>query len=110
MIIQLSGNHLVGGLHNQLRLVGGQFPEILVYQRARLLQDSERPDQLRWHGVAPNIEVQQRTLRLRPPIDIRGNFDLPHAVGFDASFHGRFGKGRHECSWLGQRDERNPKL
>ena len=40
-------------------LVGGKFAEILIHQRASLLQDAERADQLRRHGVASNVEVQR---------------------------------------------------
>ena len=98
LIVQLAGNHFVGRLHDQLRLVGRQFPEILIYQRAGFLQNAERANQLRRHGVATDIEVQQRPLRLRSPIDIGRDFDLAHAVGFNAGLGGRFGDRGHEGS------------
>ena len=84
LVVQLAGDDFVGGLHDELRLVGGKFAQILIHQRAGLLQDAEGANQLRRHGVAPDVEMQQRALRLRAPVDIRGDFDLPHAVGFDA--------------------------
>src|SRR5208283_949320 len=47
----------------------------------------KRPNQLRRHHVPPNIEMQKRPLRLRPPVNICGDFDLAHGVGFGAGFH-----------------------
>jgi len=40
-------------------LVGGKFAQVLVNQRACLLEDAEGMDQLRRHNVASNVEVQQ---------------------------------------------------
>jgi hypothetical protein len=38
LVVQLARDHLVGGLHDQLRLVRRQFAQILIYQRACFLQ------------------------------------------------------------------------
>ena len=81
-------------------MISRKLAQILIHQRASLLQRAKGVNQLRRHDVASNIEMQQRTLRLRSPINIRGNFDLPHAVGFntrfDSSLRGGLGKSRHE--------------
>src|ERR1700733_6543251 len=84
LVLQLAGNHFVGSLHDQLRLVCRQLAQVLVHQRARLLEDAESANEFRRHGVAPNVEVQQRALRLRAPVDIGRDLDLSHAVGFHA--------------------------
>ena len=114
LIVQLAGDHFVGGLCDQLRFVGGQLAQILIHQRACFLERAEGADQLRRHGVASNVEVQQGALRLRAPVDIRGDFDLPHAVGFNASWRGFgrrwFGESRHDGSCCVQRDECNRRL
>ena len=34
-------------------------------------------DQLRRHGVAADVEVEQRALGLRPPVNVRRDLDLP---------------------------------
>ena len=83
----------VPGLHDQLGLVSGQFAEILVDQCASLFQDAKSANQFRGHGVAANIEVLERPLRLSAPVNIPGNFDLSHAVGFDPG--GLFYVGSH---------------
>src|SRR5208337_2781450 len=67
----------------------------LIHQRASLLKRAKRPNQLWRHGVASNIEMQQRALRLRSPINIRGDFDLSHAVGFNAGTRNGFSKSSH---------------
>ncbi len=94
LIVELAGDHFVGGLHDQLCFVCGKFAEILIHQRAGFLENAEGANQLRRHGVAADVEMQQRALRLRAPVDIRRNFDLSHAVGFNASAGG--GQSRHE--------------
>ena len=84
LVVEFAGDDFVGGLHDQLGFVGGKLAEVLVHQRASLLQDAESADQLRRHGVAADVEVQQRALRLRAPVDVGRDVDLSHAVGFGA--------------------------
>src|SRR5208283_2676362 len=100
LVIQLPGNDFVGGADNELSLVGRELAQVLIHQRASLLKRAKSPNQLRRHNVAPNIKMQQRTLRLRPPVNIRRNFNLPHAVRFNAGLSlglgDGFGKGRHD--------------
>ena len=98
LIIPLALNHLVGGLHNQLRLLCRELAQVQIYERTRLLQNSECPYQLGRHGVAANVEVEQRALRLRAPVHIRRDFNLPHAVGFHARAGHGFCGGRHRTT------------
>ena len=98
LIVQFARNHLVRSLHDQLRLVSGQFAQILIHQRAGLLQYAEGANQLRRHGVAADVEMQQRALCLRSPVDVGRDFDFPHAVGFDAHAGTEFGGGWHKLS------------
>src|SRR5581483_1396680 len=93
LVVELAGDYFVGGLHDQLGLVSGQFAEILVDECASLFQDAKSANQFRGHGVASNIEVLERPLRLSAPVNIPGNFDLSHAVGFDSG--GLFYVGSH---------------
>ena len=64
---------------------------------------------LRRHGVAANVEMEERALRLRAPVDVRRDLDLSHAVGFNASL--RF-RGRCHVVFLDDRpeDESNREL
>src|SRR5271169_1240329 len=100
LVIQLAGDDFVGGFDDELRNVGREFSQVLIHQRASLLERAEGANQLGRHGVAPNIEMQQRALGLRSPINIRGDFDFAHAVGFGAGLYlgvrGGFGKSRHD--------------
>jgi hypothetical protein len=86
LVIQLAGNDFIGGLSDQLREVGGKFSQILIYQRASLLKRAKGVNQFGRHDVASNIEMQQRALCLRPPINICRDVNLAHAVGFGAGF------------------------
>ena len=112
LIVEFAGDDFVGGLRDQLGLVGGKLAQILIDQRAGFFQNAEGADQFGRHGVAPDVEVQQRTLRLRAPIDVGWDFDLAHAVGFDADVcvdggggdsGGVFGNRSHEISCASDR-------
>ena len=98
LVVQLAGDHFVGGLHDQLGFLGGKFAEILIHQRAGFLQNAEGADQLRRHGVAADIEMQQRALGLGAPVDVGRDFDLSHAVGFHARARDWFSGGGHRDS------------
>ena len=99
LVIQLTGNDFVGSFDDELGLVGREFAQVLIHQRAGLLERAKGANQLRRHGVAPNIEMQQRAFGLRPPVNMRRDLNLPHAVGFGAGLsmgrRGGFGKCRH---------------
>src|SRR5208282_6861687 len=68
----------------------------------------------RRHGVASNVEMQQRALGLRSPINIRRDFDLSHAVGFGAGLRldSGFSKSSHDeiscASGVGREREKLP--
>src|ERR1700757_1442001 len=98
LIVEFSGNDFVRRLCDQICFVSWQFPKVLIYERAGFFENPEGANQFRRHGVAPYVEVQQGSLRLGSPVDIRGDLDLAHAVGFNASLGGWFGDGRHEGS------------
>src|SRR5215813_12609271 len=84
MIVELALDHFIASLNNELHFVLREFAEIVVHQRAALLQNAKRANHLAWHYVVTDIEVQKATLRLRAPIAIGGDFDLAHRVGFNA--------------------------
>ena len=66
------------------RFFGGKFAEILIHQRRGFFQDAESADQLGRHGVAADVEMDQRAGGLRAIVAVDRNFDFAHAVGFDA--------------------------
>ena len=45
LVVELAGDDLVRGLHDELGLVGGKLAQILVHQRACLLENAKRADQ-----------------------------------------------------------------
>ena len=89
LVVEFAGDDFVGGLHDELGFVGGKLAQVLVHQRAGLLEDAKGADQFRRHGVAANIEMQERALRLRAPVNVGRDLDLSHAVGFGASLRFR---------------------
>ncbi len=89
LVVELAGDDFVRGLHDELGFFGGEFAQVLVHQRAGLLQDAKSANQFRRHGIAANIEMQERALRLRSPVDVGRDLDLSHAVGFGASLRFR---------------------
>ena len=107
LVVEFAGDDFVGRLHDESRYVRGKLAQILIHQGAGFLERAKGADQLRRHGVASDVEVQQRTLGLRAPVDVRGDFDLSHAVGLDAGLYfgcgGGFGKSRHDGSCLAGR-------
>ena len=91
LVVELAGDDFVGSLHDELGFVGRELAQVLIDQRAGLFQDAKGADQLRRHGVAADVEVQQRALGLRAPVDVGRDVDLSHAVGFSTRlrFRGR---------------------
>ena len=84
LVVPLARDHLVGGLDNQLGLLGRELAQILVHQGAGLLEQAKGADQFGRHPVAADREMKQRPLGLRAPIDVCRDFDRSHTVGFGA--------------------------
>src|SRR5882672_961297 len=98
LLVEFAGDDLVGSLNNQSGLFRRQLAQILVHQRARLLEDAEGADQFRRHGVTADVEMQKRALGLRAPVEARWDLDLSHAVGFNASLRGLVVEGCHSLT------------
>ena len=92
MLVEFSGNHLVCGTHDEIRLLRGEFAKVAVGKGTGLLELSQRTDQLTGLGVVADIEVDQGTGRLGSVIPVMGHGDSPHGVGFGAMC-GRIGVG-----------------
>src|SRR5207245_8006725 len=67
LVVELAGDDFICGLHDQLGFISGNLAEVLIYQRAGLLEDAKRADQFRRHKIAAYIEMQQGPLGLRAP-------------------------------------------
>jgi hypothetical protein len=80
MIVERACDDLVGGPDDRVRLPFRQPPALGVDQRARLLDDAIGARDLDRHAVAPDREMMQRPLRLRPPVAVRGHRHVAHAV------------------------------
>ena len=94
-IVELARRHLVGRLLDQGGQVRRQLAEITVDLGRRSLQDPKSPDEGLRHRFAPDVEVVQRALRLRAPVPVRGDLDLPHAVAlYPSVFHVAAAYGR----------------
>ena len=90
VVCQLSGDNFIGCGADGAAFFGrhGRGAQAGVRYGGRLFQDAECVDDLRWHGLAalPDREVFKAALRLRAPIAVCGNADLPHGVMLDAIF------------------------
>ena len=86
MLVELARDDFVGRLCDQLRLLRGEFSQILVYQRRCCLEYSEGANQFARHRVVSDIEVNQRARGLRAVIAVHRNRDFAHAVRFDSGF------------------------
>ena len=84
MIVEFARDHLVRRRGYQLGLVRRQFAEIAINFGRRLLQNPERAHHRPRHPIESDREMQQRPLRLRPPVAIVRDLDRSHAVGLDA--------------------------
>ena len=95
MGVEFAGDDFVGGLDDELGFFGGEFAEILIHHRGGFFQDAEGADEFGRHGVAPDIEVDERARRLRAVVAVIGHFDRAHGIGFgargDRGFRGSVG-------------------
>ena len=89
VLVEPAFDHLVGGLDDGLRLLRSEQAELAVDEGGRLLDQPEGPDHLAGEALAPDLEVVERSLGLRPPVAIRGHLDGAHAVGFLPRLHSR---------------------
>jgi hypothetical protein len=87
LVVELTGDHLVGGPDDEVRRLGAELAEILVGERRRLLEDGHAADHGPGHAVVADREVVQRALGLRTPVPMTRDVDRPHAVALGA---GRF--------------------
>ena len=102
MLVKLSGDHFVGGLRDERGFAGGELAEVLVDERGGFFEDAEGADQLGWHGVLADGEMDERAGGLRAVVAVGGDVDLAHGVGLGA---GRdvgvsFDEFRHDGSWI----------
>jgi hypothetical protein len=79
---------LPGGLHDPIRLFGGQQTQFPVHQGGGLLENPERPDDLLRHPLLAQVEVLQGPRGLRPIVGVRGDLYLTHRVVFGSELHG----------------------
>ena len=100
VVVELSGDHLVGRLHDQLHGGGRKLPQFAVGERRALLEHAERlfdrPAPL--EAFRADLEVVAGPLGLGAPVAVGGDVDLAHAVGFDAE---RVRISVHDGLWCG---------
>src|SRR5580658_5791519 len=118
MLVELSGNHLVGRLHDEFALLVVEFSEVTIDQCGGLLELRHRNDDLLGHTVPrprafTDVEMNERARGLRAVIFVGGNVDLAHRVGLDARFDRSVGGGfcsRHGLSIFALSGEFRPGL
>ncbi len=103
LVVERTLGHLARCLLDQVGQRAIELAEVAVHRGGRALEKAEGPDQRLGHGLGADVEVVQRALRLRPPVPVGGNLDLPHAVAFDA------GAGHESQLRTGDRTPRTPR-
>ena len=69
---------------DEARLRRVELAEVLVGEGGGLLHDAEGADDGSAEALPADLEVLQGPLRLRAPVPVGRDLDLPHAVGLDA--------------------------
>ena len=87
ILVELAFDYLVRSLLDDSRLLRRQQPQRLVCDSRRLFQYSESANHLAREAVAADLEVDERTGRLRSVVAIRRYAQIAHAVGLDAVVH-----------------------
>ncbi|MNJ60355.1 hypothetical protein D3C77_560780 [compost metagenome] len=82
LVVVLAVQHFVGGLFDQSGDVGWQIADAVVDACGGLLDQRQCVQHGQRHALVANGEVDQRALRLRPPVGIRRDFHGSQAVGF----------------------------
>ncbi len=75
--VEHAGDGLLRGLDDRVDLPLWQPSGVLVKQRGGLLRHTVSAADLDRHAVIADGEVDERPLRLRTPVTVGGNFDLP---------------------------------
>ena len=100
MVVELAGDHFVGGLGNERGLLGREFPEVLIDQGTGFFKHAERADEFARLGVVPDVKMKEGAGGLGSVVSVAGNLNGSHAVGFLADFHEQANKSR-ACRFLG---------
>ena len=86
VIVELSFDHFVASLHDQLCLIVREFAQVFVHECRGLLENAKRANHLAWHSIVADVEVMQRPFSLGAPVAIGGYLDWTHRVGFYSWF------------------------
>ena len=80
--VELSGEDLVAGGDDRVLLFGFEIPEVVIRERAGLLDDGERLHELgeARQGNPGQREVLERPKRLHPVVRVRRNLPLPKRI------------------------------
>ena len=81
-VVMLAGNDFVGGLDDGVGLLRIEYAQVLVDLGRGALHASERTHEFAGHLLRGDLEVLQRTLRLRPPQTIGGHGNLAEGIAF----------------------------
>src|SRR3990167_8654761 len=83
MLVELPLDPLLRRLDDRLADLPVKLAEIHVHLGRGALDDAERADDRGRLLLPADLEILERTLRLRAPIAVRGNFDRAEGVGLD---------------------------
>ena len=87
LAVELARQHVVGSLHNQIRLLLLDAPERGVHLRGGFFHQRHRVNHRLRQGFAADFEILAAALGLRAPIGFGRDFYIAHGVVFGAGGH-----------------------
>src|SRR3974390_632564 len=99
MLVELAVDHFLGGSRDYVAELRVELPQRDICDRGGALYHAQTANDGGRHALAADAEILERSLRLRTPIAVRGNFDGTEGVGLSARLrHGNpsisFGRNR----------------
>ena len=82
MVVMLARDDFIRRLDDEVRHLRLELAQVLIHQRARLLQHREIMDDLERNPVRANIKMDQRASRLRAVVTVIGHSNFAHGIGF----------------------------
>ena len=97
VVVEMPFQHFLGCSDDEVAHFRVELFEGHVGFGGGLFEHAECPNHAGWHGVVPDVKIEQRTGGLAAIISVAGHFQLAHRIGFlsDASFWRRSGRGVH---------------
>ncbi len=82
--VKFSRDDFIRRLCDEIAFFNAEFAEVGIRERGGLFQNAKSFDHLGWEDVLADVEMNERTRGLSPPVNIVRDGNLPHRVGLEA--------------------------